>query len=82
MRQGDLHGRVEHLSLGMSLLQLGMCTHQQVDWTAAAGWYEQAVAVMRQGDLHGRVDHASLGVSLHELGNCAYQQGHWPAAAG
>jgi hypothetical protein len=38
-RQGDLHGRVDHESLGKSLHELGSCAYQQGQWLAAAGWY-------------------------------------------
>jgi hypothetical protein len=60
MRQGDLHGRVDHATLGKSLHQLGMWSDQQGQWSAAADWYDQAVAKMRQGDILGRVDKAVL----------------------
>jgi len=73
---------IDHLALGDNLHEIGICAYEQGQWSAAAGWYEQALAEKRQGDLHGRVDHERLGVSLHQQGNCAFQQGQWPAAAG
>ncbi len=81
-RQGDLNGRVNHPSLGVTLHEIGNCFYQQGQWQEAAGWYEQAQAEKRQGDLHGRVDHESFGTTLHCIGNCLYQQGQWQEAAG
>jgi hypothetical protein len=33
---------------------------QQGQWSAAAGWCEQAVAEKRKGDIFGRVDQSSV----------------------
>ena len=68
--QGDIHGRVDHDSLGTSLHEVGFCFSSSGDYTQARPWFEQAVEEARQGDIHGRVDHASLGRSLHLVGVC------------
>jgi Tfp pilus assembly protein PilF len=74
-RQGDLHGRVDHESLGRSLHSLGICAYQQGDWQAAAGWYEQALAEKRQGDIFGRVDRSSVAISEESLALCRKRMG-------
>ena len=74
-RQGDLHGRVDHESLGMSLLQLGNCAYQQGQWPTAAGWFEQALAEMRKGDIFGRVDQGSVANSEKSLVLCRKKMG-------
>jgi tetratricopeptide (TPR) repeat protein len=66
-RQGDLHGRVNHESLGSTLHCIGNCFFQQGQWQEAAGWYEQAQAEKRQGDVYGRVNKQSLVLSLQSL---------------
>ena len=73
--QGDLHGRVDHASLGRSLHQLGHCAFQQGHWSAAAGWCEQAVAEKRQGDIFGRVDQSSVANSERSLDLCRKKMG-------
>ena len=75
MRQGDLHGRVDHGSLGWSLHQLGHCAFQQGQWSAAAGWFEQAVAEKRLGDIFGRVDQSSVANSERSLALCRKKMG-------
>ena len=55
--QGDLHGRVDHESLGRSLHQVGYCLSSRGQFEAAQPWFERAAAAREQGDLHGRVDH-------------------------
>ncbi|MGI8631302.1 MAG: tetratricopeptide repeat protein [Solirubrobacterales bacterium] len=65
--QGDVHGRIDHASLGRSLYQLGICLSRVGRYDEARPWYERAVAAAEQGDVHGRVDHAILGTSLRAL---------------
>jgi len=79
--QGDLHGRVDHQSLGITLQHIGMCLYQQGEWAKAVDWYQQAQAEKGQGDLHERVDHASLGSTLYQIGMCFSEQGEWAKAA-
>ena len=74
-RQGDLHERVDHRSLGKSLHQLGHCAYQQGQWPAAAGWCEQAVAEKRKGDIFGRVDQGSVANSEKSLVLCRKKMG-------
>jgi hypothetical protein len=74
-RQGDLHGRVDHRELGVSLHELGNCAYQQGDWQAAAGWYEQAVTEKRQGDIFGRVHQSSVALSEESLALCRKKMG-------
>jgi hypothetical protein len=74
-RQGDLQGRVHHESLGRSLHQLGHCAFRQGQWSAAAGWCEQAVAEKRQGDIYGRVDQGSVANSEKSLALCRKKLG-------
>lgn len=75
IRQGDLHGRVDHDILGASLHQLGHCAFQQGQWAAAAGWCEQAVAEKRKGDIFGRVDQSSVANSEKSLALCRKKMG-------
>jgi hypothetical protein len=77
--QGDVHGRVDHESLGTSLHQVGLCLSSTGEFAAARPWYERAVAQKEQGDVHGRVDHQSLGVSLHCVGYCLSSMGEFAA---
>jgi tetratricopeptide (TPR) repeat protein len=62
--QGDVHGRVDHASLGSSLHLVGYCLSEQGKYAEALPWFERAVGANEQGDVHGRVDHASLGLSV------------------
>ena len=73
--RGDVHGRVDHESLGTSLHQVGYCLSRVGEFAAARPWFERAVTEKEQGDVHGRVDHASLGTSLHQVGYCLYSVG-------
>jgi tetratricopeptide (TPR) repeat protein len=81
-RQGDLHGRVDHNSLGMTLHQMGHCLSSLGRFAEARGWYERAADEKRQGDLHGRVDHQSLGLTLHQVGHCLSSLGQFAEARG
>ncbi len=65
--QGDVHGRIDHASLGTSLHQIGYCLSQTGRYEEAQPWYERAVAAAEQGDVHGRIDHASLDRSKQAL---------------
>ena len=65
--QGDVHGRIDHESLGISLSQVGDCYSQTGDYAEARPWYERAVAEAEQGDVHGRIDHESLKMSRQRL---------------
>jgi tetratricopeptide (TPR) repeat protein len=65
--QGDVHGRVDHESLGASLHLIGDGLSQTGDYAGARPWYERAVAQAEQGDVHGRVDHQSLEISRQSL---------------
>ncbi|MFN0073971.1 MAG: metallophosphoesterase [Chloroflexota bacterium] len=65
--QGDIHGRVDHQSLGVSLHLVGYCYASTGDFEQARPWFERAVAEQQQGDIHGRVDHESLGVIMRSL---------------
>src|SRR4051812_46567818 len=78
--QGDIHGRVDHQSLGTSLHLVGYCLASRGQFEAAQPWFERAVAAAEQGDIHGRVDHQSLGTSLHQVGSCLSSRGQFEAA--
>ena len=78
--QGDVHGRVDHESLGVSLHQVGSCLSSRGEFAAAQPWFERAVAEAEQGDVHGRVNHESLGRSLHLAGYCLSSRGEFAAA--
>jgi tetratricopeptide (TPR) repeat protein len=79
--QGDVHGRVDHESLGSSLHQMGYCLFEVGKYAEAQPWFERAVKEKEQGDvLHGRVDHKSLGISLHQIGNCLSRIGKYAEA--
>ena len=58
--KGDVHGRVDHESLGSSLHQVGYCYTRTGRFDEARPWFERAVAEAEKGDVHGRVDHESL----------------------
>ena len=47
--QGDVHGRVDHESLGSSLHQVGYCLSQTGQYEAARPWFERAVAEAGEG---------------------------------
>jgi hypothetical protein len=70
VEQGDVHGRVDAQSLGVSLHQVGFCCFKQGQFAQALPWFERAVAAKEQGDAHGRVDAQSLGISLRRVGKC------------
>src|SRR6185503_3898042 len=42
--QGDVHGRVDHASLGVSLHEVGYCLSRSGEFAAARPWFERAVA--------------------------------------
>ena len=73
--KGDVHGRVDHESLGTSVHQVGLCLSETGDYEGARPWYERAVEEKEKGDVHGRVDHESLGRSVHEVGFCLSETG-------
>ena len=66
--KGDVHGRIDHASLGSSLHEVGYCLSRTGQYAEARVWYERAVAEQEKGDVDGRVDHASVGRSLHHVG--------------
>ncbi|MES2937848.1 MAG: tetratricopeptide repeat protein [Pseudomonadota bacterium] len=78
--QGDVHGRVDHESLGGSLHLVGNCLSSLGQFNDAKAWFERAVKETEQGDVHGRVDHESLGSSLHLVGNCLSNLGQFDEA--
>jgi hypothetical protein len=67
VQKGDVHGRLDHESLGRSLHQVGMCLSRLGQDAEARLWYERAVEEAQKGDVHGRVDPASLQMSLDAL---------------
>src|SRR6185295_13710644 len=73
--KGDVHGRIDHESLGSSLHQVGYCLSSTGEFAAARPWFERAVAAAEKGDVHGRIDHASLGRSLNLVGYCLSSSG-------
>jgi tetratricopeptide (TPR) repeat protein/predicted phosphodiesterase len=78
--KGDVHGRVDHASLGKSLHLVGDCLSRTGKFDEARPWFERAVAAKEKGDVHGRVDHASLGKSLHQVGYCLSSTGKFDEA--
>ncbi len=68
--KGDIHGRVDHQSLGSSLHLVGYCYSQQGDYAGALPWYQRAVEEKEKGNIHGRVDYESLGGSLVAAAAC------------
>ena len=48
--QGDIHGRVDHESLGTSLHQVGCCLASVGDHAGARTWFERAVAEVERAD--------------------------------
>ena len=74
-QQGDVHGRIDHASLGKSLHQVGFCLSSVGKFEEAQPWFERAVEAKQQGDVHGRIDHESLGASLRAAAHCLRQIG-------
>jgi tetratricopeptide (TPR) repeat protein len=79
-QKGDVHGRVDHESLGVSLHLVGYCLSSTGKFDEARVWYERAVEATERGDVHGRVDHESLGRSLHQVGYCLSRTGKFDEA--
>jgi tetratricopeptide (TPR) repeat protein/predicted phosphodiesterase len=80
IEKGDVHGRVDHASLGSSLHQVGDCLSRTGQYAEARPWFERAVAAKEKEDVHGRIDHASLGSSLHQAGYCLSRTGQYTEA--
>ena len=78
--KGDVHGRIDHESLGNSLHQVGGCLSSTGRFDEARAWFERAVAEKEKGDVHGRIDHASLGISLNQVGGCLSSTGRFDEA--
>jgi hypothetical protein len=72
--KGDVHGRVDAASLGVSLHEVGSCHASQGKFTEALPWFGRAVAAKENGDVHERVDSASFGKSLNQVGHCYASQ--------
>ena len=73
--KGDVHGRIDHASLGVSLHLVGYCLSSTGQFADARPWSELAVAAKEKGDVHGRVDHASLAVTLRLGAQCLQRLG-------
>ncbi|WP_437577027.1 tetratricopeptide repeat protein [Sorangium sp. So ce887] len=79
-KKGDVHGRVDHASLGKSLHLVGDCHSSAGRFNQALPWYERAIEAAEKGDVHGRVDHVNLGSSLHQVGGCHSSAGRFDQA--
>ena len=75
--KGDVHGRIDHASLGSSLHQLGVCLSRTSKFAEAQPWFERAVADKEQGDAHGRIDHESLGLTFVKALNACDAWANW-----
>ena len=73
--KGDVHGRIDHASLGRSLHQVGDCYSSTGRFEEARPWFERAVAEAEKGDVHGRVDHESSGKQPASGGRLLQQHG-------
>jgi tetratricopeptide (TPR) repeat protein len=69
-QEGDVHGRVDHESLGRSLHCVGYCLSSRGQYEAAQPWYERAVEAKRKGNIFGQVDRTSLMLSLRVGAEC------------
>ena len=69
--QGDVHGRVDHASLGVSVHHVGDCLSQLGQYEAARPRYERAVKEKEQSDTYGRVDRKSLAASQRAVAKAA-----------
>ena len=49
--KGDVHGRIDHASLGASLRQVGYCLQALGDVAGAKPWFERAVEAKKKGDV-------------------------------
>jgi tetratricopeptide (TPR) repeat protein len=79
-QKGDVHGRVDHESLGSSLHHVGYCLWI-VGKYEAKGWFKRGVEEKEKGDMHGRIDNESLGRSLHQMGHCLGSVGKYEEAS-
>jgi hypothetical protein len=68
--KGDLFGRVDFESLGVSLHEVGDCYFLQGQFAKALPWFEHAVAAKEKGDLYRRVDSESLAASVAAVASC------------
>jgi tetratricopeptide (TPR) repeat protein len=50
--QGDIHGRVDHESLGRSLHLVGYCLSSQGQFAEAQPWFERAAKAAEQENFH------------------------------
>jgi hypothetical protein len=73
--QGDVHGRVNHESLGRSLHALAECFEHGDQQTAAADYYRRAAEASERGDVFGRIDWKSLAVSERAVSRCLRRLG-------
>ena len=69
-QKGDLHGCVDHDSLGASVHAVGHCHSSAGRYDEALPWFERAVEAKQKGDVRGRVDHQSLVSSLDAVSSC------------
>ena len=51
-KKGDVHGWVDHASLGANVHQMGNCLFNTGNFVAARLWYERAVEEAEKGDVH------------------------------
>lgn len=56
-KKGDIHGRVNHVSLASAAHNLGLCWLAQRAFDDAHAWLTRSVAEAERGDLYERVDH-------------------------
>lgn len=80
LEQADVHGRVDHGSLGRNLHQAGYCLSAVGKYLEARHWYERAVAEFEQAYVQGHGDHRSLGRSLNQVGHCLSAMGRYDEA--
>jgi len=73
--KGDLNGRVDHASWGISLHAVGYCYTSTNRLEEARTWYERAVAEAEKGDADGRVDQETVTVIIQNLANCLRELG-------
>jgi hypothetical protein len=78
--KGDVHGCIDHRSLGASLHWAGYCLSRSGQFAEALPWLERAIAEAEKGDVRGRIDHQSLGASLHQMGWCLSRSGRFAEA--
>jgi tetratricopeptide (TPR) repeat protein/predicted phosphodiesterase len=78
--KGDADGLINHDTLCMSLVAVGLCLACMGQLDEAGRWFERAVAEAEKGDADGLIDHYTLWMSLLAVGLCLAWVGQFAEA--